>query len=149
MFLLIGNSGSNHNYIGLILAGKQPKDHFAYHNQGTHRGGIAVDISEMPFDKIEDIIKQDEALFMVCFASKWTADLYKFFSRFGIKTIQILIDRNRECMLINWQEKLRINATDEVDRVLSKDWENQQRQIWSAYTEFPIERAVMEWTYKL
>jgi len=149
MFVLIGNSGSNHNYIGLTLVNRQPQDNLTYHNQGTHGGVNVVDISNMPYDRIENVIKNDNPLFMVCFASKWNADLYTLFKRFGINVIQIIIDRHRECMLINWQEKLRINAMDDTDRILSKEWEQQQRQVWNAYTKFPIERAVMEWTYKL
>jgi hypothetical protein len=149
MFVLIGNSGSNHNYIGLTLVNRQPQDNLAYHNQGTHGGVNVVDISNMSHDRIDHLIKNDDPLFMVCFASKWNTDLYTLFKRFGINVIQIIIDSHRECMLINWQEKLRINAMDDTDRIFSKEWEQQQRQTWSPYTKFPIERAVMEWTYKL
>lgn len=148
MFLLIGNSGSNHNYIGLTMATRQIQDKLTYHQQGTH-GAVGIDVTNMPHDRIKYLIKNEDYLFMVCFASNWNADLYTLFKSFGINVIQILIDRHRECMLINWQEKLRINAMDNADRALSKEWEHQQRQVWSAHTKFPIERAVMEWTYKL
>lgn len=149
MFLLIGNSGSNHNYIGLTLAGHSPQHKLTYHNFGTHGDINVVDISNMPFEKVETVIKKQNPLFMVCFASKWNDALCDLSKRLDVNVIQILIDQHRECMLINWQEKLRVNAMDEVDSLLSKDWEQQQKQIWSKYTTFPIERAVMEWTYKL
>ena len=51
MFVLIGNSGSNHNYIGLTLVNRQPQDNLTYHNQGTHGGVNVVDISNMPYSK--------------------------------------------------------------------------------------------------
>jgi len=88
MFVLIGNSGSNHNYIGLTLVNRQPQDNLAYHNQGTHGGVNVVDISNMSHDRIDHMIKNDDPLFMVCFASKWNADLYTLFKRFGINVIQ-------------------------------------------------------------
>ena len=149
MFLLIGNSGSNHNYIGLTLANRQIENKFAYHNQGTHRGTIAKDVSGMSHKEIKRYINDKNPSFLVCFASKWTKDLHQSLSSDGIKIIQILIDKHRECLLINWQEKLRVNAIDDTDRSFSKDWERQQILTWRAHTEFPIERAVMEWTYKL
>ena len=52
-------------------------------------------------------------------------------------------------MLINWQEKLRINPIDDKDKSFSIEWEEQQKNAWQNYTKFPIERAVVRWTYNL
>jgi len=86
---------------------------------------------------------------MVCFASKWNKNLFTILKKNKVTTIQILIEKNQECLLINWQEKLRVNPENSNDLILSKEWEEQQKNIWKNYTKYPIERAVLEWTYKL
>jgi hypothetical protein len=149
MFLLIGNSGSNHNYIGLKLSNSKPENSLTYHNFGTHGGTNAIDISHINSNKIEEIIKNSKPIFMVCFASKYKEDLFTVLKKNKVTTIQILIEKHQECLLINWQEKLRVNPENNNDLILSKEWEEQQKNIWKNYTKFPIERAVLEWTYKL
>ena len=77
MFLLIGNAGSNHNYIGLKLSNLKPKNNLTYHDFGTHGGNnTAIDISHTNSNKIEEIIKNSKPIFMVCFASKYKEDLF-------------------------------------------------------------------------
>ena len=149
MFLLICNSGSNHNYIGLKLSNIRIKNSLTYHNFGTHGDVNIVDISNISNDKVNEVIKNKKNIFMVCFASKCNNELFTIIKKNKIKTIQILIEKNQECLLINWQEKLRVNPENKKDATFSKEWEEQQRHVWENYTNFPIERAVLEWTYKL
>jgi len=146
-YALIGNSGSNHNYIGLTLSNSNIDNRLTYHNLGTH-GNAFKDISYSTHNEIEKIIKEDDFTLLVCFASKWNNDTFKLIKKHNIKIIQILIEKNQECLLINWQEKLRINFENDDDQ-LSKDWEEQMKVAWQNYTKFPIERAIVQWTYKL
>jgi hypothetical protein len=148
MFLLVCNSGSNHNYIGLTITNQQIENKLTYHDCGSHGIG-AIDISYMNYTNIEKIINKNNCKFMVCFSSKWNNEIFNLLKKNKVKIIQILIEHNQECMLINWQEKLRINPQNNEDKKLSTEWEKQQKNIWENYTKFPIERAVMEWTYKL
>ena len=149
MFLLIGNGGSNHNYIGLKLCGIKTENILTYHTFGTHSGNTILDVSNLNYTEIKKKIKKNKYVSMVCFASKWNKTLFELIKENNIKIIQILIEKNQECLLINWQEKLRITPVDHEDRLFSKDWEEQQKNAWQNYTKFPIERAVVRWTYNL
>jgi hypothetical protein len=149
MFLLIGNSGSNHNYIGLKLCGIKIKHTLTYHKFGTHGNNNILDISNLDYTEIEKNLKKNNYIFMVCFASKCNANLFSLLKIYNIKIIQIYVEKNQECLLINWQEKLRINPEENKDKFFSKDWEEQQRKIWKNYTKFSIERAVLRWMYCL
>lgn len=149
MFLLIGNSGSNHNYIGLRLCGIKIKNALTYHKFGTHGKNIILDISNLQYHEIEKNLKNNNYSALVCFTSKFNQDLSNLLKKYNIKIIQILINQNQECLLINWQEKLRIHPEEDKDKSFSKEWEQQQNKIWQNYTKFTIERAVCRWTYSL
>lgn len=150
MFLLIGNSGSNHNYIGLKINKIEIKNILTYHKFGTHgfKNNI-LDISYSNYIEIEEKLKKNNSIFMVCFASMYNKEIFNLLKKYDIKIIQILIEKNQECLLINWQEKLRINPIDDKDKSFSIEWEEQQKNVWQNYTKFPIERAVVRWTYNL
>jgi len=147
--LLIGNSGSNHNYLGFKLLNLKVENCLTYHKYGTHKHGSGIiDISLFDIKSIEEFIEKDYSVF-VCHADRWNDSINELMKKHKIKVFQILIEKNQECLLINWQEKLRINPQDKQDKFFSQEWETQQKQIWQKYTEFPIERATFEWTYKL
>jgi len=149
MFLLIGNSGSNHNYIGLKINKIEIKNELTYHNYGTHGSKNILDISYLNYIEIEEKLKKNNSIFMVCFASMYNKEIFNLLKKYDIKIIQILIEKNQECLLINWQEKLRINPMNNKDKSLSKEWEKQKKNAWKNYTKFPIERAIVRWTYNL
>ena len=67
--LLIGNSGSNHNYLGLKLLNLKVENCLTYHKHGTHGVGI-FDILNFYIKAIEEFIKKDNFVF-VCFANRW------------------------------------------------------------------------------
>ena len=149
MFLLIGNSGSNHNYIGLKINKIKIKNELTYHRHGTHGNKNILDISYLNYTEIEKRLKENNFIFMVCFSAMYSKEIFNLLKKYDIKVVQILIEKNQECLLINWQEKLRINPMEDKDRHYSKDWEEQQKIAWQNYTNFPIERAIVRWTYKL
>jgi hypothetical protein len=149
MFLLIGNSGSNHNYVGLRINEIEIKNELTYHNYGTHSSKNILDISYLNYIEVEKKLKKNNSIFMVCFASMYNKEIFNLLKKYNIKIIQILIEKNQECLLINWQEKLRINPMNNKDKSLSKEWEEQQKNAWQNYTKFPIERAIVRWTYNL
>ena len=150
MFLLIGNSGSNHNYIGLKLTKTKIKNILSYHKFGTHdEKNNILDISWLHYIEIEEKLKKNNSIFIVCSAAMFSKEIFNLCKKYDIKVIQILIEKNQECLLINWQEKLRINPMNDNDKSLSKEWEVQQKNAWQNYTKFPIERAIVRWTYNL
>jgi hypothetical protein len=152
MYLIFSPAGANINYIGLKLCKIPTKKMFAYHDMGLHdlKKNIVIDVSDQPISKIKEFSKNQNIKFMTCINHK--EEHYNLIkeNNNSLLPLQIIVEKNQELLLINWQEKLRFNNNSlEITKKAIKEWEETQINSWQSYTKFTIERAVLHWTYKI
>ena len=152
MYLIFSSAGANVNYIGLKLCKIPTKKMLSYHDIALHdmQRKIVLDVSVNNVSEIEALSKNKDIKFLTCINHR--KEHYNLITEknYLFKPLQILVEKNQEFVIINWQEKLRFEKmSPNWSKKLIKKWENEQKNVWQTYTKFAIERAVLHWTYKL
>ena len=142
MYLIFSLAGANISYIGLKLCKMPTNKMLAYHDIALHNldKKKVVDVSNESILKIIELSKNQNIKFMTCI--NHNEEHYTLIKQNidSLVPVQIIVEKNQECVIINWQEKLRFEKNSpQWSKILIREWEENQKNSWQPYTKFTIE----------